>query len=46
MKLRQAEGYRGGNPAEQYEAIVNDTRAVGGVKESAAALFQIGRAHV
>ena len=39
VKLRQAEGYRDGNPAEQYEAIVNDTRAVGGVKESAAALF-------
>ena len=40
VKLRQAEGYREGNPAEQYEAIVNDTRAVGGVKESAAALFR------
>ena len=40
VKLRQAEGYRDGNPAEQYEAILNDTRAVGGVKESAAALFR------
>lgn len=40
VKLRQAEGYRDGNPAEQYEAIVNDTRAVDGVKESAAALFR------
>lgn len=40
VKLRQAEGYRDGNPAEQYEAIVNDTRAVGGVKENAAALFR------
>lgn len=40
VKLRQAEGYRDGNPAEQYEAIVNGTRAVGGVKESAAALFR------
>ena len=40
VKLRQAEGYRDGNPAEQYEVIVNDTRAVGGVKESAAALFR------
>ncbi len=40
VKLRQMEGYRDGNPAEQYEAIVNDTRAVGGVKESAAALFR------
>ena len=40
VKLRQAEGYRDGNPAEQYESIVNGTRAVGGVKESAAALFR------
>lgn len=40
VKLRQAERYRDGNPAEQYEAIVNDTRAMGGVKESAAALFR------
>ena len=40
VKLRQMEGYRDGNPAEQYEAIVNDTRAVGGVKESTAALFR------
>lgn len=40
VKLRQAEGHRDGNPAEQYEAIVNDTQAVGGVKESAAALFR------
>ena len=40
VKLRQAEEYRDGNPAEQYESIVNDTRAMGGVKESAAALFR------
>lgn len=40
VKLRQAEGHRDGNPVEQYEAIVNDTQAVGGVKESAAALFR------
>ena len=40
VKLRQAEGYRDGNPAEQYEAIVNDTRAVGGTREGAAALFR------
>ncbi len=40
VKLRQAEGVRDGNPAEQYESIVNDTRAVGGVKDGAAALFR------
>ena len=32
VKLRQAEGVRDGNPAEVYEAIVNDTRAMGGTK--------------
>ena len=40
VKLRQAEGVRDGNPAEVYEAIVNDTRAMGGTKEGAAALFR------
>ena len=40
VKLRQAEGVRDGNPAEVYEAIVNDTRAIGGTKEGAAALFR------
>lgn len=40
MKLRQAEGVRDGNPAEVYEAIVNDTRAMGGTKEGAATLFR------
>ena len=40
VKLRQAEGVRDGNPAEEYEAIVNDTRAMGGTKEGAAALFR------
>ena len=40
VKLRQAEGVRDGNPAEVYEAIVNDTRAMGGIKEGAAALFR------
>ena len=40
VKLRQAEGVRDGNPAEVYESIVNDTRAMGGTKEGAAALFR------
>ena len=40
VKLRQAEGVRDGNPAEVYEAIVNDTRAMGGTKEGAADLFR------
>ena len=40
VKLRQAEGVRDGNPAEVYEAIINDTRAMGGTKEGAAALFR------
>ena len=40
VKLRQEEGHRDGNPAEEYEAIVNDTRAVGGVKQGAAELFR------
>ena len=40
VKLRQAEGVRDGNPVEVYEAIVNDTRAMGGTKEGAAALFR------
>ena len=40
VKLRQAEGVRDGNPAEVYEAIVNDTRVMGGTKEGAAALFR------
>lgn len=40
VKLRQAEGVRDGNQAEVYESIVNDTRAMGGTKEGAAALFR------
>ena len=39
VKLRQEEGHRDGNPAEEYEAIVNDTRSMGGVKQGAAELF-------
>ena len=40
VKLRQEEGHRDGNPAEEYEAIVNDTRSMGGTKEGAAELFR------
>lgn len=40
VKLRQAEGVRDGNPAEVYEAIVNDTRSMGGTKQGAAELFR------
>ena len=40
VKLRQAEGVRDGNPAEVYESIVNDTRAMGGTKQGAAELFR------
>ena len=40
VQLRREAGYRDGNPVEQYESIVNDTRSVGGVKDGAAALFR------
>ena len=40
VKLRQEEGHRDGNPAEEYEAIVNDTRSIGGTKQGAAELFR------
>lgn len=40
VTLRQAEGVRDGNPAEQYESIVNDTRAVGGIQDGARALWK------
>ena len=40
VKLRQEEGHRDGNPAEVYEAIVNDTRSMGGTKQGAAELFR------
>lgn len=36
VALRQADGVRDGNPAEQYESIVNDTRAVGGILQDGA----------
>ena len=40
VTLRQAEGVRNGNPAEQYESLVNDDRAVGGVTDGAKALWK------
>lgn len=40
VTLRQAEGVRDGNPAEQYESLVNDNRAVGGVTDGAKALWK------
>ena len=40
VKLRQEEGHRDGNPAEEYEAIVNDTRSMGCTKQGAAELFR------
>lgn len=40
VTLRQAEGVRDGNPAEQYESLVNDDRAVGGVTNGAKALWK------
>ena len=40
VTLRQAEGVRDGNPAEQYESLVNDDRAVGGVTNGAKARWK------
>lgn len=40
VALRQADGVRDGNPAEQYESIVNDTRAVGDIQDGARALWK------
>lgn len=40
VTLRQAEGVRDGNQAEQYESLVNDNRAVGGVTDGAKALWK------
>ena len=40
VQLRREAGYRDGNPVEQYESIVNDTRSVGGMKDGAAGLFR------
>ena len=40
VTLRQAEGVRDGNPAEQYESIVNDMSAAGYVRDGARALWR------
>ena len=40
VTLRQAEGVRDGNPAEQYESIVNDMSAAGYVRDGARALWK------
>nr|DAR05716.1 MAG TPA: chromosome segregation protein [Caudoviricetes sp.] len=40
VTLRQADGVRDGNPAEQYESIINDTRATGGITDGARALWK------
>ena len=40
VALRQADGVRDGNPAKQYESIVNDTRAVGDIQDGARALWK------
>ena len=40
VTLRQAEGVRDGNPAEQYESIVNDVSAAGYMRDGARALWR------
>lgn len=40
VTLRQEANYRDGNPAEQYESIVNDVSAVSGAASGEAALFR------
>ena len=40
VTLRQAEGVRDGNPAEQYESVINDTRAVGGIRDGEKAIWK------
>ena len=40
VTLRQAESVRDGNPAEQYESIVNDVSAAGYVRDGARALWR------
>ena len=40
VTLRQAEGVRDTNPAEQYESIVNDVSAAGYVRDGARALWK------
>ena len=40
VTLRQAESVRDGNPAQQYESVINDNRAVGGTSDGAKALWK------
>ena len=40
VTLRQAEGVRDGNPAEQYESVINDNRAADGTSDGAKALWK------
>lgn len=40
VTLRQAESVRDGNPAQQYESVINDNRAVDGTSDGAKALWK------
>ena len=40
VTLRQAESVRDGNPAQQYESVINDSRAVDGTSDGAKALWK------
>ena len=40
VSLRQADGVRDGNPAQQYESVINDNRAMGGTSDGAKALWK------
>lgn len=40
VTLRQAESVRDGNPAQQYESMINDNRAVDGTSDGAKALWK------
>lgn len=40
VSLRQVDGVRDGNPAQQYESVINDNRAVGGTSDGAKALWK------
>lgn len=40
VTLRQTESVRDGNPAQQYESVINDNRAVDGTSDGAKALWK------
>ena len=40
VTLRQAESVRDGNPAQQYESVINDNRAADGTSDGAKALWK------